>query len=121
MEHTQKNWQPFVVHLPLPEAFGDEADARARVLSQVRYLLVVGSLLRPRRRRLRPRRRDQHRLRLRIRRRGGLRRQQYRPAVDADRPAMAQRIDRLGKGPRVARFRPGRIRTQSENSVVSGT
>lgn len=44
------DWHDYVVHLPLPQDFGTErAAARAALLCQVRYLLVVGSLRRPRR------------------------------------------------------------------------
>jgi len=44
------DWRDYVVHLPLPNAFGDsEAQARASMLKHVRYLLVAGSLMRPRR------------------------------------------------------------------------
>jgi uridine phosphorylase len=43
-------WADYVVHLPQPAHFGDaEGEARARLLRDVRYLLLVGSLDRPRR------------------------------------------------------------------------
>ncbi|MDX9722020.1 MAG: hypothetical protein RBU37_14840 [Myxococcota bacterium] len=43
-------WEEYVVHIPLPEHFGAaQMEHRAQMLSRVRYLLVVGSLLRPRR------------------------------------------------------------------------
>ena len=43
-------WNDYIVHLPKPEDFGVErAQAKAQMLADVRYLLVVGSLRRPRR------------------------------------------------------------------------
>ncbi len=41
-------WSEFIVHIPLPTAFPD-AKKHAELLANVRYLLLVGSLMRPRR------------------------------------------------------------------------
>ena len=41
-------WSEYIVHIPLPTAFPD-AERRAGLLADVRYLLLVGSLMRPRR------------------------------------------------------------------------
>lgn len=41
-------WSEYIVHIPLPTAFPDAQD-KARLLANVRYLLLVGSLMRPRR------------------------------------------------------------------------
>ena len=38
----------YIVHIPLPTAFPD-AQEHAKLLANVRYLLLVGSLMRPRR------------------------------------------------------------------------
>ena len=42
-------WSEYIVHIPTPEAFGDKAKEKAELLADVRYLLHVGSLMRPRR------------------------------------------------------------------------
>ncbi|MBQ1265767.1 MAG: hypothetical protein IIY06_03245 [Proteobacteria bacterium] len=42
-------WSEYIVHIPTPEAFGDKAKEKAELLADVRYLLLVGSLMRPRR------------------------------------------------------------------------
>ena len=41
-------WSEFIVHIPLPTAFPDPKH-HAELLANVRYLLLVGSLMRPRR------------------------------------------------------------------------
>ena len=41
-------WSEYIVHIPLPTAFPD-AKRQAELLANVRYLLLVGSLMRPRR------------------------------------------------------------------------
>lgn len=41
-------WAERIVHLPRPEAFGDASQRHAELLRDVRYLLLVGSLRRPR-------------------------------------------------------------------------
>ena len=41
-------WSEFIVHIPLPTAF-DEPKQKAELRANVRYLLLVGSLMRPRR------------------------------------------------------------------------
>ncbi len=41
-------WSEYIVHIPLPTSFPD-AEHRAKLLANVRYLLLVGSLMRPRR------------------------------------------------------------------------
>jgi uridine phosphorylase len=41
-------WSEYIVHIPLPTAFED-AKHHAELLANVRYLLLVGSLMRPRR------------------------------------------------------------------------
>jgi len=41
-------WSDFIVHIPLPTAFEDPQQ-KAAMLADVRYLLLVGSLMRPRR------------------------------------------------------------------------
>ena len=68
--------------------------------------------------RLRARRRDQHPRAARIGFCRSLDRQQYGAVIDPDRPAMAQRIDRLRQRAGAAACA---LRAQSSNSVVSGT
>ncbi len=47
---VQIPWSDYVVHLPMPHAFGAERAAeKAKLLEKVRYFLLVGSLMRPRR------------------------------------------------------------------------
>ena len=41
-------WSEYIVHIPLPTAFPDP-EHHAKLLANVRYLLLVGSLMRPRR------------------------------------------------------------------------
>jgi len=48
MSRSEVNWEDYVVHLPKPEAFGELWREKAMLLAGVRYLLVVGSLTRPR-------------------------------------------------------------------------
>lgn len=48
MSRSEVNWEDYIVHLPKPEAFGDQWREKAEMLANVRYFLVVGSLTRPR-------------------------------------------------------------------------
>ena len=48
MKRGMDFWSDYIVHIPLPTAFED-AQKHAEMLSNVRYLLLVGSLMRPRR------------------------------------------------------------------------
>lgn len=48
MERGTDFWSEYIVHIPLPTAFPDPKH-HAELLANVRYLLLVGSLMRPRR------------------------------------------------------------------------
>ena len=48
MERGTEFWSEYIVHIPLPTAFPDPKH-HAELLANVRYLLLVGSLMRPRR------------------------------------------------------------------------
>ena len=48
MERNTDFWSEYIVHIPMPTAFPDPK-AKAELLANVRYLLLVGSLMRPRR------------------------------------------------------------------------
>lgn len=48
MERNTDFWSEYIVHIPMPTAFPD-SKAKAELLANVRYLLLVGSLMRPRR------------------------------------------------------------------------
>ena len=48
MKRGTDYWSEYIVHIPLPTAFLDP-EHHAKLLANVRYLLLVGSLMRPRR------------------------------------------------------------------------